>query len=74
MSDKIKLKVAGNVDFEYISQGNHALAAVAAGDEVEVEDRRFADWLIREHGFTEISGSSKKKTPAVDNAAKGGNE
>ena len=76
MSEKIKLKVPAGVDYEHISQGNHGVDVVA-GEEVEVEDRRFADWLVREQGYTEITERARaprgKNTPA-DETAKGGSE
>lgn len=48
---------------EYLSQGNEAVTLVL-GETVEVENRRFADWLVRECGLVVIEAPLDDEYPA----------
>ena len=63
MSAKIKLKVPAKPDADYISQGNHSVEC-EPGSTVEVENPRFAEWLVREKGFETVNDSEESTTPA----------
>lgn len=52
MPDKIKLKVPASIDIDFVGMGNFQ-TELPPGEVIEVEDRRFADWLVREYNLTE---------------------
>ncbi len=47
---------------EYISQGEHSVT-LAPGDTVEVDSRRFADWLVRELGLVDVTPAATDGFP-----------
>lgn len=56
MDEKIKLQVPSEVPEgfpEYVEQG-YLSTELPRGEVIEVADRRFADWLVRELGLVEV--------------------
>lgn len=62
MIEPIKLKVPAEQKAEFVSQGN--FEADLTKKTVETTSRTFADWLINEHGLTEIG--AEKTEPASE--------
>ena len=61
--ETIKLRVPDDVpeDFpESVEQGNLA-TKLPVGGEIEIKNRKFADWLIREHGLAEVKPETGQK-------------
>lgn len=54
----IKLKVPAEPKQEFVSQGN-LHAELVPNSTIETTNRKFADWLIRDHGLTEIKPRKK---------------
>lgn len=70
MSEKIYLKVPSKPAANEVSHGNFH-AVLTPGKVITVEDRRFADWLVREFALAEVdkpkgntSARPKKKKAA----------
>ncbi len=64
MSEKIYLRVPSHPEAEFISVGNLEVTLVP-GEVAEVDNRQFADWLVREHGLAEIDKPKAKKARAT---------
>lgn len=58
MSEKIYLKVPSEPAANEASHGNHS-AVLTPGKVIEVKNRKFADWLVREFACAEVDGDQQ---------------
>lgn len=60
MSEKIYLKVPSKPTANEVSHGNHS-AVLTPGKVITVEDRKFADWIVREFACAEVDPEVSRK-------------